>query len=132
MKAWEEIEQLHGRFICETLNGRFYIDGGLRIERKNNGTFTIKNCMTNHDHYEDVTAEVIKACECEGWQNAVYLNALSVNNRRLEKVNYLVDLAYGYENPDKLTALLERKKMLLEKIQGIYELYSNLPYVCNP
>jgi hypothetical protein len=47
-------------------------------------------------------------------------------------VNYLVDLAYGYENPDKLTALLERKKMLLEKIQGIYDLYSNLPYVCNP
>ena len=47
MKAWEEIEQLHGRFICETLNGRFYIDGGLRIERKNNGTFTIRDNNIN-------------------------------------------------------------------------------------
>ena len=123
---------MHSRFICETLRSKFYIDGGLRIERMNDGTFTLKNTMTNHDHYEDVSEDVWKACECEGWQQAVCLNALSVNNKRLEKVNYLVDLAHGYDTPDRLTALLERKKMLLEKIQGIYDLYSNLPYVCNP
>lgn len=132
MKAWEEIEQLHARFICETINGKFYIDGGLRIEKKNDGTFVLKNTMTNNDHYEEVTQEVWNACENDGWKHGVYLNAMSVNNRRLEKVNYLVDLAYGYENTDKLTSLLERKRMLLEKIQGIYDEYVNLPYVCNP
>lgn len=132
MKAWEEIEQLHGRFICETLRSRFYIDGGLRIERMNDGTFTLKNTMTNHDHYEDVTEDVWKACESEGWQQAVCLNALSVNNKRLEKVNYLVELAKNYDNPDKLIALTERKKMLMEKIHEIYHAYTNLPYVCNP
>jgi hypothetical protein len=133
MKAWEEIEQLHGRFICETLKSRFFIDGGLRIERMNNGTFILKNTMTNHDHYEDASQEVWIACEFEGWHQGMYLNQLSVHNKRLEKANYLVELASRNEdNMDRLQILLERKNMLLEKIQEIYQLYSNLPYVCNP
>ena len=133
MKAWEEIEQLHGRFICETLRSRFFIDGGLRIERMNDGTFILKNTMTNHDHYEDASPEVWIACECEGWYQGMYLNQLSVHNKRLEKANYLVDLASRNEdNMDRLQILLERKNMILEKIQEIYQLYSNLPYVCNP
>ena len=130
MKAWHEIETDPYISTHETSYSRYYIDHGCKIARFNDGTFELKNTMTNSDHYEDMPEEIYKIFEDDGWLVGAFSMCAHVYKTRSKKVAYLIERAKFEENQELVNRLLGTYDRLKKKYEDyemrIEKLYSSL------
>lgn len=115
MKAWKDLMSTVS--IYTTNNSEWYVNYGVKIERFNDGTFEIKNTMTNCDRYEDITEEQLLVFSTHGWEAGCCDVNASVNLRRANKTKYLADVA-----------LLKGKEALAESLLVSYQKLINKYY----
>lgn len=115
MKAWKDLMSTVS--IYTTNDSEWYVNYGVKIERFNDGTFEIKNTMTNCDRYEDITEEQLLVFSTHGWEAGCCDVNASVNLRRANKTKYLADVA-----------LLKGKEALAESLLVSYQKLINKYY----
>ena len=115
MKAWKDLMSTVS--IYTTNDSEWYVNYGVKIERFNDGTFEIKNTMTNCDRYEDITEEQLLVFSIHGWEAGCCDVNASVNLRRANKTKYLADVA-----------LLKGKEALAESLLVSYQKLINKYY----
>ena len=110
MKAWLDLESNSDITICTTINSQWYLNYGCKIERFNDGSFEIKNTMTNSDIYEDVDEKTYRLFVDKGWEHGAFQNCIDVYSARANKTLELID-----------RALLSNKYLVSERLHGTRE-----------
>jgi hypothetical protein len=114
MKAWEDLTNDRDITICTTQQYDWYMDRGLLIRRYNNGTFEIKNVVTNSDHYEDADPKVVEICRTKGWNDGMYTHNIILMDQKIDRIEDLMRVPKcTMESKERLT---ERKHEILKKI----------------
>lgn len=120
MKAWTDLKKDKDITICTTCNSEWYLNYGTKIERFDDGSFEIKNTMTNTDHYADVSESTFRLFVNNGWEHGAFQNCIDVYSSRANKLAELIDRAL-YNNK-KSTA--DRFEVAREKLINKIEDYS--------
>ena len=115
MKAWKDLTSNKDFTICTTNNSEWYVNYGVKIERFEDGSFEVKNTMTNSDHYEEVTDEQMDVFSTHGWEAGCCDVNASVNLRKANKTKYLADLAVFNGKQSLAESLLESYQKLINK-----------------
>lgn len=126
MKAWEDLENDPHITICDTMNSRYYVNHGCKIEKFDDGRFEIKNTMTNSDYYDDIGPMLYEVFEIDGWLPGCYLNCINVYQKRANKVDILIQTALLNEKEDVAERLQETKQKLINKVESYRNKLSSL------
>lgn len=111
MKAWEELKNNEDVTLCKTSNSEWYINHGVKIERFINGKVEVKNTMTNSDHYENISKDLMDVFIYQGWQAGAFCVCIDVYKKRVDVYNRLIRRAVinkKYEVADRLKESREK------------------------
>ena len=128
MKAWKDLEQTVSIYYTgpsDNPNTHWYLDHGVKIEKFPDGSFDINNVMTNGDRYERVTDEQYQVFEEKGWLPGCYNVCAETYQKRLTKVESLIQ----YAKEETLDDVMARKALLAKKVKRYEELFAKSLYL---
>jgi hypothetical protein len=70
-RAWDDVQAKYGSQLFSTMESKFWIDSGVRIERFNNGHIELKVCLEHGDNFTDLTQAQAYVFEDHGWESGV-------------------------------------------------------------
>lgn len=120
MKAWDDIKRMHTVYTTRTTE--WWLDRGCKIEHFiEDNRFEVKNVMTESDHYDDVSTDLMEVFKNNGWNDGTALLNIRVNQMKIDKVQRLMDDA---RCTDESRERLNREKDKF--LQKIYQHSQNL------
>jgi hypothetical protein len=116
MRAWKELKNNDDVTICKTSNSEWYINHGVKIERFKNGKIEVKNTMTNSDHYENLSKDMLDVFIYQGWQAGAFCVCIDVHHKRAAVYERLKNRAIINKKYEVAARLKESREKVINKM----------------
>lgn len=114
MKAWKDINKTCS--VYEAEDYLWYVDRGVSIRYYiDEDRYEVYNTMTQSDHYELITDDVLDVFNEEGWDAGTYTMNIRVLQQRVERIER--SLSYPRITEESIARFLEERKKVINKMQ---------------
>jgi len=114
MKAWKDINKTCS--VYEAEDYLWYVDRGVSIRYySDEDRYEVYNTMTQSDHYELITDDVLDVFHTEGWDAGTYTMNVRVLQQRVERIER--SLSYPRITEESIARFLEERKKVINKMQ---------------
>ena len=121
-RAWDDVQAKYGSQLFSTMESKFWIDSGVRIEKFNHGAIVLKVCLEHGDNFTDLTQAQSYIFEDYGWEPGV----MRVN---IDFFESLVDIAENkvlssktYEEREKAMNRVWKYRKIRKEFSTKYEI----------
>ncbi len=87
MKAWDDLKNDPDIELWDINGGQYYIDMGIRIERRPNGAISIKSVMGSGDKFRSLTPDQMYYFRNVSWLAGCARASIDEFEERVEKIN---------------------------------------------